>query len=660
MRYVNILASILVLASACGGAPPPPPAAAPSAPAAATPSSPLSQVSLAPTNAQVPPTLMVVARLNDIDKSADSIDRVFKLQTSLRSLIGAEVKDSAVVLSGSLDIAVALGPGTPEEDPTFVWAFSVPLKSIDDAVHWRQAQGDDVVATPSGTYRVKGKGGGLVCDIVPSLGDAAARGVCSDKTDTLAMLEPWMARGLPTEPKEPGDLTARISLAPLKNRYLHRLKTEGETAVRDARKELEGLLTVKDPDLLDAPEVIYRELMAFANDARAFDLGFGLDADRPELRFTTALEEQGTKSWLTHVLVSATEAPSTPPEMFYRLPKDATSAFWGHSADPALFTGLRAIVHKSAVAIFAMPFAHVPEADKQIALAWLDGIPTTSGNWVRASGILSHGKRPEKILTAQQAVDEAKVLFQTYLAWGISGEQGDAGPFIAWLKQTQDVLRVAITAAEKEDADMRKYAPTAIFVSNPAGYPKGSAALDIGFTFSSKDVWDILPQNSKILSPSGDTPQPKGPPAVGKGAIRIVVVPEDNGHYWWGLSSDPAGLRAHMTQVLKGAPASAQLSSRTARARNKVPTGFGGFFNLGSLDAYKMLLDQKQIDAINLLPHKGHGSLYVLGSRTGTNAPMVSMSVVAGKDMLEDLSAAAASIPAQSPGASPPLLGPLP
>jgi hypothetical protein len=605
---------------------------------------------------------MVVARLNNLDKSANSIDRLFKLSPSVRSMVDAEIKDSAVVLSSSLDVAVALGPGKPDEEPTFLWAFSVPLKSVDDAVRWRRAEGDEVVSTPSGTYRVKGKGGDLVCDVVPSLGDTPARGICADKADSLALLGPWMARGLAAEPKQSEDMSVHISLAPIKNRYFRQLKAENDDLVREARLGLSNVLNVKDPDLLDAPEVIGRELLAFVSEARDIDSSFAIDPERPELRFTTSLETSAARSWLTQVLASATDDAATPPEMFYRLPKDAVSGWWGHAPNPSLFTGIRAILHKSVVAIFAMPFAHVSDGDKQAALAWLDGIPAMSGTWVRASGLLPHGKRPEKIVTAQQAVDEGKVLFQTYLSWGISGEEGDPSAFIAWLKQTQDALRRAIVAVEKDNAEVRAWAPTASFISNPPGYPKGSAALDVGVTFSSKDVWDLLPQNKKGLLSGQPAPSPPvGPQAKGKAALRIVVVPDGGGHFWWGLSADPVALRSHINQVLKGAPASGQLASRTDLDVIKDHKGFGGFFNLASiLDVSKSFLDEKQIQTIAALPHKGEGAIYILGSRTGTGAPTFSVSLSAGKDMLEDLSAAAAAIPVQPGVASPPLLGPLP
>jgi hypothetical protein len=188
------------------------------------------------------------------------------------------------------------------------------------------------------------------------------------------------------------------------------------------------------------------------------------------------------------------------------------------------------------------------------------------------------------------------------------------------------------------------------FSKDAPDYPKGSAALDIGVTFSSKDVWEFLPQNKRReLSPGnwGQPAHPKGPEAKGKITLRIVVVPDEGDHYWWGYSTDLAALRSHMTRVLKGAPASGQLSARTDLEILKNHKGFGGFMSYGSLidmlrnsDAVSAP-ERKELDAIvNALPHKGKGAVYMFGSSTGGSAPTFSMDLVAGKDMFEDISAA--------------------
>src|SRR5260370_6089989 len=129
-------------------------------------------------------------------------------------------------------------------------------------------------------------------------------------------------------------------------------------------------------------------------------------------------------------------------------------------------------------------------------MAWVDGLPTISGVWVGSSGLLPSVKGPEKNLTAQQAVEEAKNLVRTYLPWGIGGGDGDPAPFIAWLKLSEDAINrgvATVKRASKKDG-APTWLPTVKFTKDAPGYPKGSAALDIGVAFSSKDVWELLPQ----------------------------------------------------------------------------------------------------------------------------------------------------------------------
>jgi hypothetical protein len=654
-KLARLIAPVAMMAS-CGGASP----AVVIAPSTSAPAQ-ASATALAEKRADLSPvtkpkTVMVVARFNDIGRSIDAVDGILKLPTTLRSLALARLKAEDadfVQLSGSLDFAVAVNPTTREGSPALLWAVSIPLKSVDGAAQRAQAKEDDLRPTTPGAYRAKEKGGDTQCDLTPAVGDAPARAVCADNAESLMLLTPWMVRGLAADPKRPGDAWVRVDFSPLKERYLPELKSEADKLVGVARSGLETFLKVSDPELLAAPGVISRELFALAGDADAFETSLTIDVNMSELRLSASLATRAEASWVTQVLASATDAPEGPPERFYRLPKDAMSAWWGRTSDPAQFEGVRKILHKGLSALFAMPLPDISSVDKQAFLAWVDGMPTLSGVWAGSSGLLPIAKRPEKNLTAQQAVEEAKNLVRTYLPWGISGGDGDAAPLVAWLKLTEDALNrgaTAIKRSSKKDAGAPGWLPSAKFVREAPGYPSGSAALDIGVAFSSKDVWELLPQNKRHeLSPGnwGQPEHPKGPEAKGKVTLRIVVVPDDGGHYWWGYSTDLAALKSHMNQVMKGAPAGGQLSSRTDLEILKSHKGFGGFMSYGWLidmlrnsDAVSPSERKEIDDTVNALPHKGKGAVYLLGSSTGGSAPTFSLDFIAGKDMFDDLSAA--------------------
>ncbi|HEV3190399.1 MAG TPA: hypothetical protein VGY54_07870, partial [Polyangiaceae bacterium] len=442
----------VVMAASCGGASPPVVVAPSTAAPTQTPATLATdkRADLSPVTR--PKTVMVVARFNDVGKSIDSIDGVLKLPISLRTLALAQLKaENAdfVQLSGSLDFAVALNPNSRDGSPTFLWAVSIPLKDVDGAAQRAQVKGDDLRPTTPGAYRSKEKDGDTLCDFTPAVGDSPARAVCTDNAESLMLLTPWMVRGLAAESKKPGDVWVRVDFSPLKERYLPELKSEADKLVGEARTGLASFLKVTDPELLEAPAVISRELFAFANDADGFEATWMLDPNKPELRLSAALASRSETSWLTQVLASATDRPEGPPDRFYRLPKDAMSAWWGRASDPAQFVGVRKILHKTLSALFALPLPNVSTADKQVFAAWVDGLPAISGVWVGSSGLLPSVKGPEKNLTAPQAVEEARNLVRMYLPWGIGGGDGDPAQFIAWLKLTEDAFKRGVGAIKK-------------------------------------------------------------------------------------------------------------------------------------------------------------------------------------------------------------------
>jgi hypothetical protein len=598
-----------------------------------------------------PKTVFVIGRFDDFGKSIDALDAVLKLPTPLRSTIDEEMKrenTSLAQISGPVDVAAALNPGSKGSD--VLWAASVPFKTMDDALHMAQATDAEVVPTAPGSYRTKQKKGDARCDLTPSLGDSPVRAVCADNDEALKLLTPWMVRGLAVEPKKPVDLSIVLEWAPLKQRYLAGLKSEAAQAVTQARSSMHDFLKVTDAELLDAPEVLSRELFAFADDSEALELDFKVDAAAPELSLTGAMVERAKTSWFTQVLASASDHAEVPPEMFYRLPKDASDGWWGTSADPALLGGMRRVVHKLLSAVLSMPLAQISASDQQSFLAWWDAIPTFSGTWVGASGHPRFSATPGgKDLTAQQAIDSAKRWVATYLPWGVGGGQGDSAPFIAWMKVTETAVNRGVADIKKagQGSDVA-WLPTAKFTMDAPDYPKGSATLDFSVTVSSKDVWDMVPENeSRELTPGnwGRPEHPKGKQAKGTITLRIVVVPEEGGRYWVGYSTDQAALRSHLAMVRQGAPASGQLSSRTDLGLIKTHRGFGAFVDYGwFIDLVRNMAggaERKQVnDVISGLPHKGHGAFYVLGSSTGGDAPTFSVDFVAGKDLVEDVSAA--------------------
>lgn len=658
MRRTHLFIAPFAMAVACGGTP-----TTTTTPTATTATPPASGV-VATNPAQdmspvtKPKSVVLVARLNDLGKTIDSVDHLVKLPATLRSIVdGAMQKEGAefIQLNGSFDVAVALDSSTRGDEPEFLYVVSIPVKSIDDAVQKAEKHGEDVRPSSPGAYRIKIKDDKTVCDLVPSAGDAPARAVCTDKSESLSELTPYMARGLAAEPKKTADLWVRVDFAPFKDKYIAMLKSKADGALGEVRNGMSRELGITDPDVLEAPGVIARELFAFADDADAVEGAFTIDDKAPSLQMTGSLQFRSKTSWVTQLVTTSADHPDAPPDMFFRLPKDATAGSWGHSADPAMFQGIRKVLHKGLGSVLAMPQLGkiMSDSDKQALVAWVDGLPSFSGSWVSASGMLPIKKGPEKNLTAQQAVDEAKNMARQYVPWAIGGGDGDPAAFINWLKLTEDALNRGVAdvtkVAGKDAAKKLGWLPVTKFTKDAPGYPKGSATLDVTVNFTSSDVWEFLPQNKYQDLGAGKFGRPPVPKGEAKGSItlRIAVVPDEAGHYWWGYATDPEALKAHLNAVIKGAPASGQLSARTDLEPLKSHKGFGGFYSYGSIletvknsEAFSAS-DRKDFESIvSQLPHKAQGSIYFLGSATDGGTPSVSIEIVAGKDAVEDLGAA--------------------
>lgn len=638
--------------AACGGTPPPVDAPKPAA-TLAEPGGP--QAPMAPDLSPVsePRNVVLLARANDPSKSIASIERLVKLSKPIRRLIDEAMsseKAEFVSLNGSFDLAVALDPASSDKDPKFLWAVSIPVTSVEATLDRARKDGDDVRSTTVGAYRLKDKS--TFCDVTPAPGDAPARVVCSDDEEALRELSAWLSRGVTTQPKKSADLWLRAEAAPLKEKYLPSLHAEADEGIAELMKEMRSAPVSLDPELLDVPNILAREAFALGDDTDSFEMAFTLDGSKPEVRTTMTLGFKSRTSWVTDLVARSAERPDPPPDMFFRLPKEAMTATWSRSADPSTFAGIRRVIHKSATTgLTLLPM--IGDADRQAFVGWIDAIPSFSGMWVSSSGGGAPSKpAPKGKLTAAQAIEQAKETAKQWIPWGVAGGEGDASAMIAWLKQTEVAYGRAFALLKKEAGknaakDLALF-PTMKIVSNVPGFPKGSVALDVDVKFSSKDVWELLPQNKFQEQPDGHwgSPEhPKGPEAHGNITLRILVVPEDAGHYWFGYAVDPDLLKKEMLAAQKGAPTSGTLASRSDLAILKGHRGFGGYLNYGTfLDPLRRASlsssDEKELEeAVAVMPHKGQSPLFLLGSGTPGSSPTVTIDIVAPKDFVEDVAA---------------------
>lgn len=645
VRPSFVLPSLLLPAAlvACGGTPTT--STTPTASAAASSSAaPVPVADDAPDMSPVtkPANVFLTARFASIAQSVDGLDQLLKLPRPLRAQLDAQVERKGATfldLNATLDVAVALDASSKGE-PKPIWAVSFPVKSVEDALAAAKKAGADTTASGPGAYHVRGKG--FVCDLGPSLGAPQYRAVCGDREAGIEVLGPWLVRGLAAEPKPTTDAWARLDFVPFTSKILGQFREEGDEIAAKVTRDISRALPKADKELLEAPVVLEGEVMALLGDLDFASGTLDLDASKPSIDVSFDAHFKSKASWIAGIVDEAVTADSTPPELFFRLPKDATTAFYGHSTDPAKFTGVRRVVRKAMEGLleFGGNKLKMSDADKKAVLAWIDGLPTTSGAWVSASGHAPQKAIPAKDLTAQQAMDGFKAEIQGLLPWQISGGDGDPATSIAWLKLTEDAINKVVAdvkAVAGKDAAKLTFLPVAKVTNNPAGYPKGSSELTITVSVTSKLIWNFLPMNR-------GTEHPAGAEAKGDVAIHIVVVPDADNHYWWGYAADGDALKSHLNAVVKGAAATGQLSARTDLEPLKTHRGFGGFVSLGGmLGALTPMAERRTGDKLKAVldaaPHKLAGNIFILGGGTPGATPSISISASLGKDWVEDLSA---------------------
>ena len=604
-------------------------------------------------DARAPKSLVALVRVNDVARSIASVDQIVKFPKPLGQTIDALINDKGarfVSLSGSFDVAVVLDSASTDDEPKFLWAFSAAVKSVEEAAEFSRKDGAEVRTLSSGSYRARSKDG-TVCDIGPSAGDSTARVVCSDHEEALREMSGWLARGLPLAQKKPADVFIELDAAPLKDRYLPFLRGQADENIPQLKKLAQELVPGIDTELLELPNVIVKESLAFAEDTDSIQMSFTLDPRKPELRASTTMSFRSKTSFVTDLVSRMNERPEGPPEAFLRLPKDAASATWSRALDPALFRGVRRVIHKGALAGLSLS-PKLPDADKKGFVDWLDAFPSFSGVWVSASGGVELRPAIKGKLTPTQAIEEAKQTARRWIPWSIAGGEGDSAQMITWLKTTENAYTRGVAAFKREvpklGAKDLAFLPTMKFSASVAGYPKGSAALDVDFKFSSKDIWDLLPQNKYAEQANGkfEKPQhPKGADAKGTLTLRIVVVPEDANHYWFGYSVDPEALKSRMLSVQKGASAAGTLGARVDLDTLKSHKGFGGFVSYaGLVDTLRSSdpgsSDSKKIDeALEVMPHKGRSPIFFLGGGNTGATPSITLDLVAPKDWVEDIAA---------------------
>lgn len=613
-----------------------------------------------------------VRNLHETLQSAEQMARVpLSLENEVHKLLREDNLD-IFDLDAGLDLVVTLDPESADDEPQFLGAFSLPIKDLEQTRRVFEREGFPVDPLVPGVYRSKvlvreddtEPSAGpedfeddfdigdeapkeTYCDLAMSVGDAPARIVCSDSTDELDTLRPWLTRGLPAAPLADHDFHADVRFAPFRDRYVPVARAQLPGVEFLAKRWLESELDIREPRLLAIPGQIMQEALAVVDDLDRVALTGKLAPNASEMRFTAKIAFRNKTSWLTQVYTDANDEAGPPPQTFWRLPRGADSATYARAADPKHYEGIKDTLRLlTAELLEKTPLSARARSSLE---AFVATTPVHGGTVISARGtVLPDAKTvaTKGVPTPQDAVRAVEQLAHSSFGWTIIGVEAPATDYAQWLDKGATAYRRVIREAKRDKdigADVRdaKWLPTVRVRKYLAGYPRGSMGLDITVKFDSRQVWVVG------TTAFDDVPNhPKGPAARGQVKLRIVVVPDGANRAWLGLSTDNDLLKDKMKVVLDSGKNADRIASMPGlEPLRSTPTIAAGYVSYGNLvsQTVQNLRQDLEVDPARIekvmssLPNRLRTPILLLHTATTGRAPVHEIQFRVQRGTVEDI-----------------------
>lgn len=618
-----------------------------------------------------PEGVFLVVRAPSPDKSWRAINRLQPLPFDLEKELAQETQGLSgfVDLSESFDLAVGVDKATLSSgDPKVFFAASVPLKpETGELLSFLEKKGDRVESLGGGRYRIA-SGTDLRCELW-TLEARAPRIVCAEGSDALRQLSPWMARTLPTLPKPTDDLSLMLDFAPAREDVVGLLSKELDQGLGGLEREL-SQAGLADPELLRGVQSAARHGVSFLSDLGKLEVGLALEGD-PAL--STTLSFRSKTSWFTRVYTDPVRDGAAP-EMFFRLPKDADAAFFGRSADPSLFTESRSVMRRGLSLL--LDFAEKESGgvmdgkDKQSFLNLFDALPSSGGAWVVGAGPIPTRpgvpSKEGKPRSPAELVKEGQARFANAVGYFVAGGDGDAGEMIKFVSAAVEaekrLVRMIKAEADKDlknaGTEMRDFykkrraeidekEPKLTLKRDPAGYPKGSALLEVSFPFDSNTFGEeeIVLKEAPMVPSSKRPAPPKAAPPLAKGTLvlHLAIVPDEGGKLVYGISADAETLKKKLLGMRTGSASGETIAARPDLARLKKPLAGGGFVTLGGPLTRLAGLDpdnrdsKELLEVLKALPSVGKSPIFWTVNGTQGDAPVVKYTMTIDRTWVREI-----------------------
>jgi hypothetical protein len=544
----------------------------------------------------------------------------------LRGEVDGKALASLVALDAPIDGVVVLDPASKRAKP--MSAFSIGLTSFDKAKAAIESVGPLQQVAP-GVFKIGDRHLDLTCFLANSAGQTPARLVCGGRESDAAQLAPYLARTMPTQPSGNTDMHGEFRFMPIDARFGQELRQAPKNLplVASAGKIGEPIF---DKALDEAAAALADELPAEMSDLDKVTVDLGVDPNAC-LTVDGALQLRGRSSWLAKTLTDRPERQGPAPAIFWRVPKDSDSAFYGHSADPARF----ADVFRVGRGLLEGYMVHggVPKADAKAVADLLTPLGIKDANNASAAGHVDV-KIPTTPPKPQQSMD---AMVNSYFGWYLAGVDDGGEAMAKWVKDAVAAYNRAGAQKQlkfylKDDA---KHLPQLRIGQGPAQLGRGS--VDVEIKINDIDAPDFVIGAKKTDKVSFT------------GHLMVMI---DGKAGWIGFAPNKDELVKRLVMAKSGAPDAVTLATRGGLEPLKngkymsagyitiVPFTKAMATGVGLIAAGGMMPFSSEIlRTLGGLPHKGESPIFITETVAGADKAKIDLTFNMGKGTIEDIGA---------------------
>jgi hypothetical protein len=436
------------------------------------------------------------------------------------------------------------------------------------------------------------------CELAPAYGAAPVRLLCAwGDPRALRELGPWLTRTV-TRAAPSSDFHADLAMQPVK------------AAIGDRIKMILSIVgglaatTMPEPGARDLVVALLGDIGDFFLDLGA--ASFDLDLSEPVVRARETLTFEAASSAITRLLTASPDPAAAPPQVFWQMPGDASTALFERGIDAHDFARGRELVTKALGDLLGE--GGVKRADRDAIVGALGKLPSSApcayasgldmaavetglGAWAGLSAGASAGEHFEALRGALEAG----------VGWQVAALDEPPTRLSAAMNELVAALnRPGVVAALRDK--MKDFGTLSLHAApmpkRTAGdpWPKGSLHF----------VLEVAPPDAAARGKRARAGAAK------RIALHALLVPE-GGRTWVAGAGDDATAASKLAAAMAGAGSTLAASAELAPLRSAV-AGSGGFFSLRSLAAMWLPVvvfvgsngDASEIvQALGDLPHQG-------------------------------------------------------